>query len=107
VNHVEISRVDEKTSPLSEDEHGVLFKYGIDEKQSASSHAQIPESQRDYTLAFLFTRDPLNEEPAEKESLADKAQSEQIIVLAIADEVADCESIQCETNQSMFPILQD
>jgi hypothetical protein len=91
MNHVKIPQVYEKTTPLAHNEHGILLKYGIDEKQRASAYAKIPKGQRNDASAFPFACYPLNEESAEKEALADKAQYKQIIVTAITDNIAQSE----------------
>ena len=70
VNQVEIPEVYDETAPLSENEHGVLFQYGIDEKQPAAADAEIPEGERDYAFALPLAGNPLDQKSAEKESLA-------------------------------------
>ncbi len=66
MNQVEIPKVYEETAPLSENEHRVLFHYGIDEKQPAAADAEIPEGERNYASALSLARNPLDQKSAEK-----------------------------------------
>ncbi len=87
MNQVEIPEVYDETAPLSENEHRVLFKYGIDEKHPAAADAEIPEGERNYAFASSFARNPLDQKSAEKQSLAAEPENEQIIVDKIPDHV--------------------
>jgi hypothetical protein len=106
VNHIEISHVNEEAAPLSENEHGVFFEQGIDQKQRASADAEIPEGKRNYAFALPFAGNPLNEESAEKKALADEAKYEEIIVIAILEQVAESVRVHCDTHWHKFPILK-
>ena len=91
MNQVKIAEIYDETSRLSENEDGVLFQYGIDEKKRAAADAEIPEGKRNDAYALPFTRNPLDKKSPEKEALADKAEYEQIIVKAVMDHVAKSE----------------
>jgi len=90
VNQIEIPEVYEETAPLPENEHGVLFQYGIDEKQPAAADAEIPKGEGNYAFALSLARNPLDQKSAEKQSLAAEPQNEQIIVEKIPDHVVHC-----------------
>ena len=66
MNQVKIAEVYDETSRLSENEHGVLFHYGVDEKQRAAADAEIPEGERNDAYALPFARNPLDEKSPEK-----------------------------------------
>jgi len=66
VNQVEIPKVYDETAPLSENEHGVLFQQGIDEKQPAAADTEIPEGDRNYASALSLASNPLDQKSAEK-----------------------------------------
>jgi hypothetical protein len=105
VNQVEVPEVYDETSALSENKHGVLSHYGIDEKQHAPADAEVPEGQRHDAFALSLARNPLDKKSPEKEALADKAENEQIIVKAITDHVAESERVHCYSHGVLFPIL--
>ena len=87
MNQIEIPEVYEETAPLPENEHGVLFQYGIDEKQPAAADAEIPKGEGNYAFALSLARNPLDQKSAEKQSLAAEPQKEQIVVEKIPDHV--------------------
>ncbi len=89
MNEVEIPHVYDEAAPLSENEHGVLFEYGVNEKQSTAADAEIPEGERYDAFALPFAHNPLDQKSAEKQSLAAEPQNKQIIVKAITDHVAE------------------
>ncbi len=60
VNQVEIPEVYYEPSCLPENEHGVLFLYGVDEKQRAAAYAEVPEGEGNDALALPFARNPLD-----------------------------------------------
>jgi hypothetical protein len=86
-NQIQIPEVYDETAPLSENEHGVLFQYGIDEKQPTSANAEIPEGDRKNALASPLACNPLDQKSAKKQSLTAQPQNQQIIVEKIPDHI--------------------
>lgn len=73
----EISQVDQKPPGLPQDEDRVLFEDGVNEKKASTADTEIPERDGDNASALFFGGNPLDQEPAEKQSLAEEAQDQQ------------------------------
>src|SRR5260370_5668843 len=71
-NEVEVSRVDEDSRPLAEDEDGIEAVEGIGEQCQPPTNREEPERDGDYALFSPLRGDPLDHEAHGKERLPRK-----------------------------------
>jgi len=106
VDQVKITDVYDQAARLPENEHRVLLHYGVDKKQSAAAHAEIPEGERNDAFALSFARNPLYQESPGEQSLAYEAENEKIIVKAISDHVVEALLVDSNAHGGMFSVFQ-
>src|SRR4051812_5375301 len=76
VNEPQVAAVDEEARGLPHDEYRVALVDGVDQQHAAAGQAQVPEGSRDDALFAPLGGDPLHEEAAEEEGLAEETDGD-------------------------------
>ena len=65
-----VSRVDDETRALSQDEYRITSVNSVSKEHQAAGKAKKPERQRDHASLFHLRGDPLDDKPSGKQSLS-------------------------------------
>src|SRR4051812_33405520 len=79
VDEPQVAHVDEQARRLADDEHRVAAVDGVEGEDEAAAEAEVPEGGGDHAPAGALGGEPLDEEAAEEEGLAEEADGDQIL----------------------------
>src|SRR5262245_41822092 len=95
INQHEISDVHERTYALPGYKNGIATVDGISQGNQTPDQTHIPKCDRDTALSLSFRRNPLNNPPTKKQSLAQESDGNPYDLCSCH---ADPSTLRCEAN---------